>query len=468
MKKILFCLLFVFLFFPLSAQPTGNIRQRVQAQIHEQTPPLYTFVQTELQEYYGQSDFSDPQHTKGWYRVDDFLTWLKKNARQLDLEEINAADKHITLKQIYTNPEAMQFKPLRLSFWVYLGARYIADVYQVKADFSRLKISYCESGACAFGGIGVIFLNPDQKDALPAAINLGMHETTHLLTYLTHQSSEPLTELATFYSQYNYGLPVKATDATNFGDAVRDIRLTYAARPDFALHYEYNYFVAGLLLNSQIKPQDVLSFSKNPNFNADIPLWQTVLYLLAAENKHFFVKPQSKRTRMFAVPHNDAIFVVEGLGFTEEDINRWQAAPDKEFFLGIIPKEKLPFFDTYWMPQKTALFVTSHNNSFSFQAGFVGLNKNQYLELVFGPYAKNKRLKEFYARLLKNLPAEMADSARNNWPAVTAETFLSAPAAREVRANFANPYAKPFKEAIIRSLSEVNAPPPPPMPKGYL
>ncbi len=467
MRKLLFCLLSVFLFTPLWAQSAGDIGARVTARLQEQKSPLYTFVQQELQNYYGRTDFSDPQRSKGWYRVDDFLKWLNKNAARLENTQMNAVGKQITLKQIYANPKAWDFRPLQLAFWVYLGGRYIADVYQVKADFSLLKISYCDGGACAFGGTGVIFINPEDKDSLPSAVNLGMHETTHLLTYLMHGSSEPLTELATFYSQYNYGLPVKAADATNFGDAVRDIRLTYAVRPDFDLHYEYNYFVAGILLNSHIKPQDVLAFSKTEDFNPDISLWQTVLNLLAADKKQFFLRP-GRRFGGTTMSEESALDFVQKLGFSEQDMQKWSSTPDKEFFLGVFDKDKLSIVSQFWMPKKTPLFVKKHNDYFSFQAGFTPVTKNQYLEAAFGPYAKSKRLKEFYDRLLKNLPPEVTASARQHWPALTADTFLSSPAAREVRTKFAKPYAKPLKEAVIRSLAEAGAPPPPPLPAGYL
>lgn len=467
MKKLLFCLLSLFFFTPLFAQNAGAISQRVTAAIQEQKPPLYTFVQKELQNYYGRADFSDPNRSVGWYRVNDFLKWLSKNAARLETAEMNAVGQQITLKQIYANPKAWEFRPLQLAFWVYLGGRYIADVYQAEADFSRLAVSYCNGGACAFGGTGVIFINPEEKDSIPAAVNLGMHETTHLLTYLMHESSEPLTELATFYSQYNYGLPVKQQEANTFGDTVRDIRLTYAARPDFDLHYEYNYFVAGILINSQIKPQDVLSFSKKAGFNADISVWQTVLNLLAADKKQFFVRP-GNRYGGISMSEESALALAEKLGFTAQDMQKWKNSPDKEFFLGVFDKDKLSAAAMYWMPKKTPVFVKHHNDYFSFQAGFTPLNKNQYLEEAFGPYAKTKRLKDFYERLLKNLPPEVTASARQNWPALTTATFLSGPAAREVRANFAKPYARQFKQAIIRSLEEAGAPPPPPLPKGYL
>lgn len=468
MKK-LFTVIVSFVLFcpPLFAQTAGKIGARVAAVMQKQKSPLYTFVQKELQNYYGHAAFADPQRSEGWYRVDDFLTWLDKNATHLEEESLNLGNEPIALQQIYKKTKAWEFRPLQLAFWVYLGGRYIADVYQVQADFSRLFISYCDGGACAFGGTGIIFINPEHKDSVPAAINLGMHETTHLLTYLMHESSEPLSELATFYTQYNYGLPVKAADAANFGDAVRDIRRTYSFRPDFNLAYEYNYFVAGILLNSQITPQDILTFSKTDGFNADIPLWQTALELLAAEKDRFFVRTLPRRGWSVSVSQDTILNTLKDLGLPADAAEKWTKSPGKEFFLGIFQKNKLPFSVPYGAPKKISLFVKKQGEDFSFYSGYEPINKKQYLEKTFGPYAKDKRLKLFYDNLLKNLPPEVTASARQDWPVLTTETFFSS-AAKEVRKNFADRYGDQITKAVLRTLQEAGAPPPPPLPKNYL
>ena len=40
---------------------------------------LYKFVKENIERYYERKNFSDPNKTTGWYRVDKFLKWVKKN-----------------------------------------------------------------------------------------------------------------------------------------------------------------------------------------------------------------------------------------------------------------------------------------------------------------------------------------------------------------------------------------------------
>ncbi|MBR3899198.1 MAG: hypothetical protein IKJ44_02885, partial [Elusimicrobiaceae bacterium] len=56
--------------------------------------PLYQSVRSELQQYYGRSDFSDPDRSTGWYRVDNFLTWLAENEQKLKRESILFYSQH--------------------------------------------------------------------------------------------------------------------------------------------------------------------------------------------------------------------------------------------------------------------------------------------------------------------------------------------------------------------------------------
>ena len=59
-------------------QELSNIRQN--------TCDLYGVVEDDLLEYYGKNNiknFYDPEHQTGWFRVYDFLSWLKNNEQEL-------------------------------------------------------------------------------------------------------------------------------------------------------------------------------------------------------------------------------------------------------------------------------------------------------------------------------------------------------------------------------------------------
>ena len=69
---------------------------------------LYNFVYNDLVKYYGRTNFNDPHRTNGWYRVDDFLKWLRENENILKqkfienytIENANSQEKKDFLKQL--------------------------------------------------------------------------------------------------------------------------------------------------------------------------------------------------------------------------------------------------------------------------------------------------------------------------------------------------------------------------------
>lgn len=466
MKRIFCLLIALFLCCPIGGWAVDLSRLDTMVEQQRDQNILYNSVKKELSSYYGRSNFSDPQRTTGWYRVNDFLQWLKQNAPVLENEVVNIPNKQMVfLTDIYPDPAIRRSDADRYIFWIYLGARYIADVYHMQADFSRLSIQFCPDSACTLAGTGMILVDPQAASSVPAILNLGMHEATHILPYLGPQKKGTLSELATFYSQYNYGLPVKLSDATSFGDGIRDIRRTAVLAPHFNFHYEYNYFVAGILLNDQIRPQDVLSLFKKKDIYAEIAVWQTAFTLILADSNGFFMKVPKLYD---SIAMNEATLKNDMPALTEEDFAKWKAHIGREFYLGKFDKSDTPFKYKSLLPNKIPLFITAMEEYFSVETGFVRLSKQQYLEKLFGAYATNKKLKRFYSRLLENLPENVLNSVKSKWPVLTSKTLVNEERKQKVKSDFANLYDAELKDALIKALADAGAPPLPPMPKGYL
>ncbi len=464
MRKLtsILCTLFLLLS-PGFAHNRANLLRRVQDKVEAKHSVLYTLVERELQKYYGKDDFSDPQHQTGWFRVNDFLTWVKKNERELENEKISAVGQKISLKQIYANPDAWGYEPLYRSFWVYLGGRYIADVYKVKADFSRLSIVFCDNTACTIGGTGTIFISPQSKEVIPSIINMGMHETTHMLPYLMGNKKDQLSELATFYTQYNYGLPVRAKDALTLADGVRDMRRSYQLRPDFNSLYEYNSFIAGHVLNRKIRPADVLSFVKE---GSEISILEVCLNLVALGQKRLFIQNLDMNTgTTLSVPEDVLPSYMENMNFTQADVEEWKARPTLEFYLGKFKYNKTPFLTSRY-GDKIHVFVKYDRDVFVFSGGYVPATKQRYLESLVG---KNVSLMaSFYDNLASRLPPGFVQETQDEFSVQTNTTFLISGPARKERNKLGKRYESALKRAVIQALNESGAPPPPPIPEGYM
>ncbi len=256
MKKIKLLLYFFLLWQPFYA--VG-----LNAPQPSPTTSLYSSTRTQLQQYYNRTDFADPDHTTGWYRVDDFLTWLKTHQAALtrDIQD-----------DTYT-PQAL---------WVYLGARYAAHQFGIVEQLPlQVKLGEPHQGTRVNVEEATILLDPTANRTAPAAITLGMHEGAHLLPVLAAKSTGlSLSELASFYAQHQYGLPVEVEDAKWFSYGVRDIRLT-ATRKGYALvplSNEYILHVLGLVILPSLFPQKLLEAYNSPLMRSDISLSTALIY----------------------------------------------------------------------------------------------------------------------------------------------------------------------------------------------
>ncbi|MBR3631918.1 MAG: hypothetical protein IKN49_02485 [Elusimicrobiaceae bacterium] len=465
-----FCYLFLavglMLSLPVEAAALDASQQerRLQQEMNvHKGSPLVSYVTRELQNYYGRSDFSDPQHTTGWYRVDDFLQWLQIKSSQLNQETIRLGSSPRPISRLLETDAFLNNPSVNAGLWVYLGARYIADVYGVSADFSKLTIIYEEKSDLAVGlGLGTIVASAKEGTSAPERINLGIHEGTHLFPFLENSNSQlTLSEMATFYSQYNYGLPVKASSAQNLGKGVRDFRRTWKYRPDWNLLYEYNYFVAGLLLNPTLKKKDIFSLRNDGQPFQAHPIWYTICNLVVAKNNRFFVKlPNGTRRTMSE--HDILTYYSDDFHITPQDIALWKKYPGKDFYLGKVPANVL-----YPSTPSTHWFVKVSDSAVTFTE-YVPQNMVQYLTTIFGSRNAHK-VRKFYESILNNLPKDVVAKIEQNWNYQTLNTFdISSPAGRQVREEIVEPYQKEITRAILIALKEAGAAPVPPLPEGYL
>ena len=211
------CVALVLLASVVFAQPnTHDLQRKILQTVQIDKNALDIKIALALQQYYGRTDFSDPEHTSGWFRVDDFLKWVHENRKILSEEQVRlepaisldgyliVMEKHkISLLDLFNSDQDYLF-------WAYLGARYVASKYNLQIDFKNLALTYCTTvGSCAlsYGNYSDTFISLgvlDHQKAIPALINTGMHEATHMFPILMKKDLYPLFELATFYSQYNH------------------------------------------------------------------------------------------------------------------------------------------------------------------------------------------------------------------------------------------------------------------------
>lgn len=284
MKKMRVLLCFILSSFPFYAAGLNMPTLTNQTK----NTSLYFSTRAQLEQYYGRTDFTDADHVTGWYRVDDFLTWLKQNEADVS-RELNQADLLLQYPQ---------------TLWIYLGARYAVDIYQVQPDFARLHIqpgSQNETVHVRMEDTTILF-NPSSHHAIPAAITLGIHEGTHMLpALLGKEKAISLSELASFYSQHEYGLPVKVEDANVFGYGVRDIRLT-SYRKGFSLvplTYEYMLHIVGLAILPELSTEELLTNYNDLANPSDLNLATAVIYWYAARKGQLFVDSQPYTSNMY-------------------------------------------------------------------------------------------------------------------------------------------------------------------------
>lgn len=262
MKKFLIFLFVLFVMpafagaFDLQQNKTFSKEQNKLAQelnnIKEDTCDLYGLVEKELSAYYGKQgikDFYDPNHQTGWFRVYDFLSWLK--AKEKDLTEKLAKEANVFNHSQYG--ELLE-KPLKkycslsssetkgfLGFFLgekYLLSKYLkgndsidsyipisktgkAGVAEVKRQKINLPKELGLSNNNVYITLSSIKYNEESSSSFVGFLNTGLHETMHMLGILTFKTNELLSETFTIFAQLAYALPVKKEE--KFYTGVRNL-----------------------------------------------------------------------------------------------------------------------------------------------------------------------------------------------------------------------------------------------------
>lgn len=245
MKRIIFLL--TFFFFAVFAAPAADggpvadLNHEIDARA-KMSSSLYSFVLNEMQTYYNRADFADPGRDTGWYRVDDFLVWLKNHEKSLLEQKFRIGQDDYTLAEALRGKEEYFMQTV----WTFLGIKYL----QYKAQSPNRDVFsfyYCQGDGCAVARQScIIRLGLDNKT--PALlINGGLHEAAHVLYGCSEERT--LSEAAAVRAQNLWALPVPAASDADPRMGVRDARVLFKAKPNpryFAQEYAF-FFLAPLL-----------------------------------------------------------------------------------------------------------------------------------------------------------------------------------------------------------------------------
>ncbi|WP_424244288.1 hypothetical protein Dip510_001496 [Elusimicrobium posterum] len=259
MKKLLLILISSFLAAPLLAQASSFLNTYDPASYSgkKYTPascPVYSTLRIELISYYGKKDFSDPERTTGWYRVDDFLKWLKKNEQSV-IDRFHKADiSPDSLCPDLKKGDTISAKTLAgLAGSFYIYDKFIPREQQTNIPFFR------ETMHGGLAGKAQDYRTPGKitvpiNVTAPEAINSAMHEATHFLKNIG-KSQEMLTETATIFVQQQYGLPVYK-NLKKFHRGARN-PLTALRDFDFNIYMEYPDALFALFLSNDLKKRGI-------------------------------------------------------------------------------------------------------------------------------------------------------------------------------------------------------------------
>ena len=449
----------------------GNLQNTVlrQTAAQQQTHSLYTVVSTQLQQYYGQTNFQDTNHKTGWYRVQQFLDFVQTNETALLNSQFRYSyiDAKTYIPKFY-DYKVSEFAALNWAelpdylvqgFWSYLGVSYLANIYPVKLNLSSFSVvgvsQHMDTGAL----MGGMVVNTQEKLAVPEAINAGIHEGTHMLpSFSGNPDGEMLNELATFYSEYNFSLPVKQEDASSFATGTRDVRRIYALRPELPIYREYNLFITGLILNPQITPAQVLTL-QDGDFNTSLSLWEMVVSLAAARNNRFMRQlPEhaNNSSHFLPVTKENLTQTATEFGFTSKDVENWLASPALIIDLG----------DSIWpgsaVGSKESIVLQKVKDKFYFIGNLKRVGEAEFIQLNFGVFAKEPKLAAFYQKIFTLLPEALKKTLAEEFPVIIEEHYTASYAQ-----HLALPYEQDWNNAIVQALQEV-APHRFPLPAGYL
>ena len=307
MKKLLFILICLFTAnafagaFDLQQNKTFSKEQDKLAaelnNIQKNTCNLYGLVEKELSAYYGKQgikDFYDPNHQTGWFRVYDFLSWLKANEKDL-IEKLDreAYKYNYLVHKISLNKPLKKYCSLRTTetkgfLGSFLGREYLLSKYSAKI-LLKYAAFYIEPGEepSAYHSPVKVRIPKGQNtllDKFPEEINLAVypttvyeknknisfvnfvnssvHESMHLLGIFTLQYNDAIPEMFTIYAQMAYGLPLKPEES--FSGGVRNLYNTqkYFPQETFTEYNDALYTYIQFKKINEMKLKDIISFTK--------------------------------------------------------------------------------------------------------------------------------------------------------------------------------------------------------------
>ena len=479
------------------AQPnTHDLQRKILQTVKIDKNSLALKVGYELQQYYDRTFFNDPAHTSGWFRVDDFLKWVEEN-------QDNLGDRKVYVNKFYwkssfddskrTSPlegekfslEDLYYSGQKYLFWTYLGTLYIIDKYKLDPHWSRFTLlDKLPNNTATFGDAentgspsAISLAKRYHQAAIPILINIGIHEGTHLLPRLTRESTYPLGELATFYSQYNYGLPVKPQDMIDFSLGTRDIRRTHKYRPDFdsRLPYEYHYFIVGIFLNKFLRPKDILEFNKTSKKNdTDPSFWEVTMswvplykekWFHGTETIDFNLEEAAETLQPFGFAGQEAATCENKnpgytfyVGKVERIKTQYARLPDKWLTLTLTCNGELGQLNLYYWPLSGTEFL---------QEAFPGFGRSKVETLEFLFNAHSKKIAKFYNKIIEHLPKDLVEKLNAKWERRVGWERINDKKKQQLL-KITQGYEQAFADAILLSLDEIDAPPPPAIPEGYL
>lgn len=266
--------------------------------------PLYASVRAGLEEYYGKNEFADAGRQSGWYRVEIFLKWLKRNEAVLKKENIviDSYGKKYTVpvcralrKASYQETFTPQDMQGILGVW--LGARYTADMFVNgrSVQFPDMMLSTASAGRAVIDSNGKqtsgrIEIHPDSYALVPA-LNLGLHEGTHLAGWMTGRKNS-LGEWGTYLATVHFALPVKAPAGGHTYQGARSFTHNAAVKtvPCEQIFSEYAAFVLGARMYPAVRRQDFFAFEQQLGGYRDGTLLMLLRNLAALQKGQFYLQ----------------------------------------------------------------------------------------------------------------------------------------------------------------------------------
>lgn len=210
---------------------------------------LSEFVKTSFEDYYNRTNFSDPNYTSGWFRVDDFLFWVEEEEPKLE---------KIFIKY-YTDSDISYPPKKDLDYVIlggFLGAYYTASHCSSVENVRHVGI---QEGFSSSAGTTSLVIQED--GSFISFIMGGLHEGAHMMPYLcsgirSNSPSDNLSELVTVSAELTYGLPLNKNDI-EMGRAA-DVRKELLREGDLNRYYTQSLLallqydvISSLLENNQ-------------------------------------------------------------------------------------------------------------------------------------------------------------------------------------------------------------------------